>query len=495
MVPRSTRLTPPTRSTTPTTDEHTPAATPPRRITLGGTSATPQAEPQHGWFRNPLARQAPPQRPGQPAARPAGPAAIPATVTLTVTVQTGPEDHRTPVKDAEVTVNDREPVKSGERGSVTLPNIATEGKPISVRVSHSGYIGTTRTFRPERMSVTETIVLRTRSKVGMGLVLGVIAILALIPIGVGMFISPTSAPLVIAIQPPAMPEIKPLDLANAAWIGPVQGMLLFLGVLLIGLGLMDRWLVKQLHDITVPLICVLALYVLGWAPIRAFLAAPPFTFTDQRTIGWLVIVASLVAVFAVSRLPTPDYTASGLYSGLLVVAGVTIGSLGLMQVAFGIPNAPVVSMGQTFALVQQKAWTSVQFSVLIYALCMLAIGFYGWESVKPNQEGSKPSWGGPVLAVLGLVVYYAASRGMIRAGFITDPDWAWLYYAMALLMTLIGNWIGAALANQVLTGDTVAMSHSYTDVRLGFLTVRTPWDVISLEIMMGILLILMFGTI
>ncbi len=466
--------------------------------------AAPAAQPgRFAWVRDfwPFGRQSAQvqPRPGQPGARPAGPAAIPATVTLTVTVQSGLEGHRTPVKDATVIVNDTVPEKlhvTGTQGSVTIANIATGGKPIRIKVSHPKFIDGSATVRPERAVVAEVVVLAPKWVLSMAWVFAAVGLLALIPIVVGIFTSAPIAPSApITIQPPPMPQIQPIDLASAAWIGPVQGMLLTLGVLLIGLALLDRWLVKQIHDVTVPAACVIALYVINWAPIRAALATPPFNFTDQHTIGWLVIVSSVVAVYAVVRLPTPDYTASALYSGLLVVAGLTVGSLGLMQVAFGISEAPVVSMGQMIRLLQHKEWAAIQFSLLIYALCVVAIGFYGWESVKPTQKDGKPSWGGPVLAVLGLVVYYAASRGMIRAGFISDPDWAWLYYAMALLMTLVANWIGATLAKEVLTGEIVATSHSYTDVRLGFLTIRTPWDVIGLEVMMGIFLILMFGTI
>jgi len=303
---------------------------------------------------------------------------------------------------------------------------------------------------------------------------------------------PSAAPMVVAKT--AVPSVKmpsvvvepPIDMKSVSVITGVQCMLIGLSIIMMVAGYLDRKRSNQAYDAIVAYVCgVFILFVAPWPPIQAGIA--------QLGIGafpwaWIAVLIPTAIVLAVSLTGGVDLTPTGLFLGLLgIVGGVILGNLEEVQLMFGIGEGTLYPIETLSGLLMTKQFEVAKFSLLVYGLLAAGCVLLIIEVMKKQHDGTR-SWAGILIALVGILTYVG-----LRA-----IPWTGVFMVLqtpfvALLFVFAINLLVASIAREKI--DSVTRDVNWAEYKLGLVRVSSPWDVVSLQAMVGSLLIIAFGNI
>ena len=183
------------------------------------------------------------------------------------------------------------------------------------------------------------------------------------------------------------PEVRlsAIDVKNVEFIGSKLILMIIALMALIPLGVLDGRERLQVSDVIVAIVGVNLNYVLLWKPIIAFsLELLPMYNEQSISILFGVLITSIVITKAVTG--GRDTTNLGVYFGMLAIAGGITGHMGAFQAAFNTPSQPVYLLEQIPSAIVALRYEEVRYSVLVYGVLFLGIASYLLDILYPREK-------------------------------------------------------------------------------------------------------------
>lgn len=283
---------------------------------------------------------------------------------------------------------------------------------------------------------------------------------------------------------PAAPTPNAIDIANAKWLSPVQIIIAVMAALVI-LGLfLDARERGQVSDAWLTMIGIFLVMGVGIF-VTLFKGALEPRFTESDTV-WIVSLVLTIVAFALVLYAVFsdgfDATPLGSFLTMLAVGVLFLGTVGALQNLLGFSSSPVVPLNQLWVYLQLKKVDLIWSSLFCYIALIAGIAIFGEEIIRTTLQIHKTGekFYSAFASVAGLIAY-AALR-------LLAPTWPYLAtFGTALAVAVI-----AATMHPEFGTTGGAMGEGEKRIRGGLIP---PWDKVSFQLTIGLLLIALTGMI
>jgi hypothetical protein len=262
-------------------------------------------------------------------------------------------------------------------------------------------------------------------------------------------------------------------------------------LLILLFGFLDRKRSVQNSDAVIAVIVIIVYLILGISYFQqVIIQVHPLWLVIAlwvTTFGFLCLLIGAIVSGAFDLTP-----ASMVFGAVAITGGILLNNLGAYQTIFKIPSNLLFTFDSMIQLSKiQMFWTMGAFTVLVYGHFIVAILCSFSEIVRPAKKGIKitsKNFRSFFFSIIVLGLFILLRSITLPAGkwysFLSQPN-----PIILALLILVGDVIFANIKNEQMDGSGV----NYTQLKLGTLTISSPYDVIIFQLILGAFLMVIFG--